>query len=101
MSDLVNDPAMAKLVEFAKKKGSVTFDEVKDMLPEELVNTEKLDGVYEFLAKQGIHIEEEDPLEAVLAEEEEEQFESEEELFGTESSQSEEDIDPEADFKKS
>jgi len=100
MSDLVNDPAMAKLVEFAKKKGSVTFDEVKDMLPEELVNTEKLDGVYEFLAKQGIHIEEEDPLEAVLAEEEEEQFESEEELFGTESSQSEEDIDPEADFKK-
>jgi len=100
MSDLVNDPAMAKLVEFAKKKGSVTFDEVKDMLPEELVNTEKLDGVYEFLAKQGIHIEEEDPLEAVLAEEEEEQFESEEELFGAESSQSEEDIDPEADFKK-
>jgi RNA polymerase primary sigma factor len=100
MSDLVNDPAMAKLVEFAKKKGSVTFDEVKEMLPEELVNTEKLDGVYEFLAKQGIHIEEEDPLEAALAEEEEEQFESEEELFGAESSQSEEDIDPEADFKK-
>ncbi len=99
MSDLVNDPAMAKLVEFAKKKGSVTFDEVKEMLPEELVNTEKLDGVYEFLAKQGIHIEEEDPLEAALAEEEE-QFESEEELFGAESSQSEEDIDPEADFKK-
>ncbi|MEI8092907.1 MAG: RNA polymerase sigma factor RpoD [Spirochaetales bacterium] len=100
MSDLVNDPAMVKLLEFAKKKGSVTFDEVKDLLPEELVNGEKLDSVYEVLAKQGIRIEEEEPLESVTAEDEEEFFETEEELFGAEPSQAEEDIDPEADFKK-
>jgi RNA polymerase primary sigma factor len=100
MSDVVNDPAMVKLLEFAKKKGSVTFDEVKEILPEELVNGEKLDGVYEVLAKQGIQIEEEDPLESTAGEDEEDLFETEEELFGAETSQAEEDIDPEADFKK-
>jgi RNA polymerase primary sigma factor len=101
MSDLANDPAVVRLLEFAKNKGSVTFDEVRDFLPENLVNTEKLDGVYEVLSKQGIRIEEEDPLEAAVPEEEEEElFETEEELFGNEPSTAEEDIDPEADFKK-
>jgi RNA polymerase primary sigma factor len=101
MSDLANDPAVVRLLEFAKNKGSVTFDEVKDFLPENLVNTEKLDEVYGVLSKQGVQIEEEDPLEASVPEEEEEElFESEEELFGAEASTEEQDIDPEADFKK-
>ena len=102
MSDLANDPAVVRLLEFAKTKGSVTFDEVKDFLPEELVNTEKLDAVYEVLSKQGVTIEEEDALEALAAEEEEEEdlFEAEEGLFGAENSTEEQDIDPEADFKK-
>ncbi len=101
MSDLANDPAVVRLLEFAKTKGSVTFDEVRDFLPENLVNTEKLDGIYEVLSKQGIQIEEEDALEVVVPEEEEEElFETEEELFGNEASTTEEDIDPEADFKK-
>jgi RNA polymerase primary sigma factor len=74
---------------------------VKDFLPENLVNTEKLDAIYEVLSKQGIQIEEDDALEAAVPEEEEEElFESEEELFGAEASSTEEDIDPEADFKK-
>jgi RNA polymerase primary sigma factor len=101
MSDVANDPAVVRLLEFAKNKGTVTFDEVKDFLPENLVNTEKLDEVYGVLSKQGIQIEEEDPLEAAVPEEEEEElFESEEELFGAEASTEEQDIDPEADFKK-
>ncbi len=101
MSDVANDPAVVRLLEFAKNKGSVTFDEVKDFLPENLVNTEKLDEVFGLLSKQGVQIEEEDPLEAAAAEEDEEElFESEEELFGNETSTTEEDIDPEADFKK-
>ncbi len=101
MSDLANDPSVVRLLEFAKNKGSVTFDEVKDFLPENLVNTEKLDAIYEVLSKQGIQIEEEDLLEAAVPEEEEEElFETEEELFGTEAAAAEEDIDPEADFKK-
>ena len=61
MSDLANDPTVVRLLEFAKNKGSVTFDEVKDFLPENLVNTEKLDEIYAVLSKQGIQIEEEDP----------------------------------------
>src|SRR6185369_2939634 len=101
MSDLANDPAVVRLLEFAKNKGSVTFDEVKDFLPENLVNTEKLDEIYGVLSKQGVQIDEEDPLEAAVPEEEEEDlFESEEELFGAEASTEEQDIDPEADFKK-
>jgi len=100
MSDLANDPAIIKLLEFAKTKGTVTFDEVRDLLPEELVNTEKLDEVYGVLSKQGVTIEEE-VLEVVPPEEEEEEaFESEEETFEQDSSGQEEDIDPEADFKK-
>jgi RNA polymerase primary sigma factor len=100
MSDFANDPIIVRLLDFAKKKGSVTFDEVRDMLPEEIVNGEKLELVYELLAKQGVQIEEEDALEAVLPEEEESFFGTEAALFGEENNQSEEDPDPEVDFKK-
>ncbi|NNM55113.1 MAG: RNA polymerase sigma factor RpoD [Spirochaetales bacterium] len=100
MSELANDPAIIHLLDFAKKKGSISFDEVRDLLPEEIVNSDKLEWVYEHLAKQGIPIEEEDALEAVLPEEEERFFESEAALFGEDSPPAEDDNEAEPDFKK-
>ena len=100
MSEMANDPAIIHLLDFAKKKGSISFDEVRDLLPEEIVNSDKLEWVYEHLAKQGIPIEEEDALEAVLPEEEERFFESEAALFGEDSPPAEDENEAEPDFKK-
>ena len=100
MSEMANDPAIIHLLDFAKKKGSISFDEVRDLLPEEIVNSDKLEWVYEHLAKQGIQIEEEDALEAVLPEEEERFFESEAALFGEDSPPAEDENEVETDFKK-
>ena len=38
MSDLQNEPAIIKLIEFAKGKKSITYEEVNDFLPENIVN---------------------------------------------------------------
>ena len=39
-----------------KKNGSVTFDEVFDVLPDEIIEAEALESVYEILEKQGIKL---------------------------------------------
>ena len=40
MNDIELDPAIAKLLEYAKKK-TISFDELSDMLPEQILNSEK------------------------------------------------------------
>ena len=58
MSDLKNDPAIIKLLKYAKEKKSITYDEVSDLLPENIVNTDKMDEVLAILASNKIKIEE-------------------------------------------
>lgn len=60
MTELQNDPAIAKLVEYAKNKRSISFDEVSDFLPEAIVNSEKIEEVITILGKYNVRLEEED-----------------------------------------
>lgn len=83
MSDLISDPAVRTLLEKAKEKKRVTYDELNDMLPESITNSEKIDEVISLLEENQIVIEDEIDVnvdiaeEEVLVEEEEEDIDDE------------------------
>ncbi|TVR92852.1 MAG: RNA polymerase sigma factor RpoD [Spirochaetaceae bacterium] len=58
MSDLQNDPAIVKLIAYAKNKNGISYDEVNDFLPDSVVNSEKIEEVISILAKHNVHLEE-------------------------------------------
>jgi len=60
MSELEQNPEILKLLEYAKEKKSISYDEITDMLPDAIVNSDKIDEVLSLLAKNRINIEEED-----------------------------------------
>ncbi|MBN1518819.1 MAG: RNA polymerase sigma factor RpoD [Spirochaetales bacterium] len=60
MGDNELDPAIAKLLEYAKAKKTISFDELSDFLPEHIVSSDKIDGVLALLENNNIQIEEED-----------------------------------------
>lgn len=60
MSDLELDPALIKLLEYAKSKNSITFDELSDFLPEHVLNSDKIDVVLALLENHNIRLEEEE-----------------------------------------
>ncbi len=59
MSDIQNDPSVIKLIEFAKAKKSITYDEVNDFLPESISNSDKIEEVISILEKNKIVFEDE------------------------------------------
>jgi RNA polymerase primary sigma factor len=60
MNDLELDPAIAKLLEYAKTKKTISFDELSDFLPENVLNSDKIDGILALLEANDIRLEEED-----------------------------------------
>ncbi len=62
MNDLELDPAIAKLLEYAKEKKSISFDELSDFLPEAVLNSDKIDGILALLEANNIQLEEEEIL---------------------------------------
>jgi len=70
MTDLQNDPAIVKLIAYARKKKSITYDEVNDFLPDAIVNSDRIEEVMAILEKNNIKMEEE---EVDLPEDEEEE----------------------------
>ncbi len=60
MSELQSDPAIIKLLEYAKNKKSISYDEVNDFLPDSIVNSEKIEEVIALLAKHNVRLEEEE-----------------------------------------
>jgi RNA polymerase primary sigma factor len=60
MTDLALDPAVVKLLEYAKDKKVLSWDEVNDLLPEAIVNSEKMDQVLVLLEQNQIQLLEED-----------------------------------------
>ena len=60
MTDLASDPAIQKLIAYAKKKKTITYDEVNDFLPEEIVSSDRIEEVIAILEKNEIKLEEED-----------------------------------------
>ena len=58
--ELKDDPAMKKLLEYAKGKKSVSYDEVNDFLPDAIVNSDRIEEVISLLQKHSIKLEEEE-----------------------------------------
>jgi RNA polymerase primary sigma factor len=79
MTELQNDPAMLKLIDYAKNKSSISYDEVNDFLPDSVVNSEKIEEVIGILAKHNVTLEEEEEEVSVVEEEDEEQADAESE----------------------
>jgi len=65
------DPAVIKLIDYAKEKKVIFFEELADYLPDYIANTDKIDQVLALLAENNIQVVEED-----LSEEEETETES-------------------------
>ncbi len=59
-SDLAADPAIKKLLEYAKGKKSVSYDEVNDFLPDAIVHSDRIEEVIGLLEKHNIKLEEEE-----------------------------------------
>lgn len=60
MTELQTDPAVIKLLEYAKTKKTISYDEVNDFLPEHIANSDKIDEVIVLLQKNHVSLEEED-----------------------------------------
>ena len=60
VTDLQQDPIMERLLDFARRKKTVTYDEVSDFLPDRIVNSDLIDEVGAILEKNGIKLEDED-----------------------------------------
>jgi RNA polymerase primary sigma factor len=58
MTDLQNDPAIARLIDYAKSKTTISYDELQDFLPEAVVNSEQIEDVLTLLAKHNVVLEE-------------------------------------------
>jgi RNA polymerase primary sigma factor len=52
----VLDPARAKLIELGKSKGFLTYDEVNDAMPEDVVSTDQIDSWLQTLGEHGIEV---------------------------------------------
>ncbi len=57
MTELQNDPAMLKLIDYAKGKDRITYEEVHDFLPDSVVNSDKIDDVIAILANHNVRLE--------------------------------------------
>ncbi|MDR1625285.1 MAG: RNA polymerase sigma factor RpoD [Spirochaetia bacterium] len=60
MSELQNDPAVGKLLEYAKSRKAISFDEVAEYLPGIIVDPDKIEEIIKVLSKHNIKIEGED-----------------------------------------
>ena len=60
VSDLEQEPVVERLLDFARNKKTVTYDEVSDFLPDWIVNSDRIDEVGAILEKNGVKLEDED-----------------------------------------
>ena len=82
MLNLQTDPAVLKLLEYAKNKKSLSYDDVTDLLPDYIVNSDKMEEVFSILEKNNITIDDEDIPKLPSQEGEEEEDSEEEEKEG-------------------
>ena len=59
-TELQNDPAVSKLMDYVKNKKTVSYEEVHEFLPENIVNSEKIEDVISLLGKHNVRLEDED-----------------------------------------
>ena len=58
MTELQNDPAVKKIIEYGKNKKHITYDELNDLLPGELTSSDKIEEVIELLEKNDVVVDE-------------------------------------------
>ena len=56
---LENVPEVKKLITLGKSNGEITYDEINDILPDKLLNSEKIDDIFILLNQLGIEVVEE------------------------------------------
>ena len=91
MSEMQTEPAVEKLLEYAKNKKSITYDEINDMLPDDIVNSDKIEEVIAILEKNKISIIEESSIPNGPPEELDEMLEDDEDESITEEELDEDD----------
>ncbi|MCR4940643.1 MAG: RNA polymerase sigma factor RpoD [Treponemataceae bacterium] len=60
MTDQELDPVVTKILEYAKEKKCLTWDELNTLVPEEIINSDKMDGILVLLEKNNIQLIEDD-----------------------------------------
>ncbi|MDR3343694.1 MAG: RNA polymerase sigma factor RpoD [Treponema sp.] len=60
MTDLQLDPAVMKLIEYAKEKKSLSYEELSDYLPEHIANSDKIEEVLVLLELNNVQLIEEE-----------------------------------------
>jgi RNA polymerase primary sigma factor len=60
MTDLQLDPAIVKLIAYAKEKKSLSYEELSDYLPEHIANSDKIEQVMVLLEENHVQLIEED-----------------------------------------
>ena len=58
-------PEIQKIIHIGKANGEITYDEINDILPEKLTNSDKIDDVFILLSQYGIEIVEDYDLKSV------------------------------------
>ncbi|GHT95047.1 RNA polymerase sigma factor RpoD [Spirochaetia bacterium] len=58
--DLALDPAVLKLIEYAKEKKTLSYEELSDFLPEHIANTDKIEQVLVLLEANNVQLIEEE-----------------------------------------
>jgi RNA polymerase primary sigma factor len=58
--DMALDPAVLKLIEYAKEKKTLSYDELSDFLPEHIANTDKIEQVLVLLEVNNVQLIEEE-----------------------------------------
>ena len=56
------DPAVEKLIEYAKEKKSISWDELNELLPDSVLNSDKMDQVLVLLEQNGVQTQEEEEI---------------------------------------
>lgn len=56
MNELESHPAIVKLLEHSKSKKSITYDELNELLPDDLVSGSKIDDILALLEDKGVQV---------------------------------------------
>lgn len=56
MSELLNDPFVKKLVEYAAKKKQITYSELNDLLPDSITSSDGIDDIISYLESLKIQV---------------------------------------------
>ena len=98
MTELETDPSVVKLLEYAKAKKRISYDEVNDFLPGSIVNSDKIEEVLSLLENNNVKLE--DDTDITLGDTEEEDVEALDENFEDDDESSIEDEEKEPAHQK-